>query len=289
MRILITGGNGYLGSRVVKELVKNGHTAVLLILDGTSIEMFNDLSNIEIYSTSSIDIEKALRTNIDCVLHLATLYGRKGEHPKKVLEANLMFPLEVLENAVQNNVKYFFNMDTAIDRLVNEYSVSKKQFRDWGMYYSSQSRIRFINIKSEHFYGPFDNEIKFIANMLKQLKENKPYIETTLGEQERAFIYIDDLLEAINCIINYETKQTKLEFVEYEAGPNENIKIKDALNIMKKLTNSKSEIKFGAIPYRKNEEMKSECDNSKLKEIGWKQNTLTFEEGIRKIIQIEEN
>lgn len=40
MRILVTGGNGYLGTRIVKEIVKKGHTAVLLILDGTSTEMF---------------------------------------------------------------------------------------------------------------------------------------------------------------------------------------------------------------------------------------------------------
>lgn len=287
MRILITGGNGYLGTRIVKEIIKKGHTAVLLILEGTTTEMFKDLPNIEIYSTKSEDIEKAFKTQTDCILHLATLYGRRGESPKKVLEANLLFPLEVLDRAVQYNVKYFFNMDTAINRLVNEYAVSKKQFRDWGKYYASQGKIRFINIQSEHFYGPFDNEVKFIANMLKKLKENTPYIETTLGEQERAFIYIDDLVEAIECIINYETKQDELEFVEYEAGPDENIKIKDALNIMKELTNSRSEIKFGAIPYRKNEEMKSECDNSKLKAIGWQQRILTFAEGIEKILKEE--
>lgn len=287
MRILITGGNGYLGTRVVKEIVKKGHTAVLLILKGTSIEMFKDLPNIEIYYTDSIDIERAFTTNIDCVLHLATLYGRKGESARKVLEANLIFPLQVLENAIKSGVKYFFNIDTAINRLVNEYALSKKQFRDWGEYYVTQENIRFINIKTEHFYGPFDNDVKFIANMLKKLREKMPYIETTLGEQERAFIYIDDLLEAIQCIINYETKQTELEFIEYEVGPDENIKIKDVLNIMKKLTNSTSEIRFGAIPYRKNEEMKSENDNRKLKQIGWKQKTLTFEEGIKKILEEE--
>ncbi len=35
MRILITGGNGYLGTKIVKELVKRGNTAVLSILEGT--------------------------------------------------------------------------------------------------------------------------------------------------------------------------------------------------------------------------------------------------------------
>lgn len=41
MRILITGGNGYLGSNLVKKIVEEGHTAVLLILKGTSTKMFS--------------------------------------------------------------------------------------------------------------------------------------------------------------------------------------------------------------------------------------------------------
>lgn len=289
MRILITGGNGYLGTKIVKELVKRGNTAVLSILEGTDVQMLSNMPNVEIYGTTTDEIEKACTSNIDCVLHLATLYGRKNEEPNKILQANLMYPMEILYNSIKNNVKYFFNMDTAINEFTNEYSMSKKQFRNWGKYYAENNKIRFINMVSEHFYGPHDNTVKFIANMLKQLKENTPYIETTLGEQERAFIYIDDLIEAILKIIDYESSKNLNEFVEYEIGPEQNTKIKDALLIMKKLTASKSEIKFGAIPYRKNEEMKSSCDNSKLKSIGWKQNTLTFEEGIKKILKEEKN
>lgn len=288
MRILITGGNGYLGRKIVEEIIKRGHTAVLLILEGTDTKMFSKFQNIEIYSTSKEDIEKACKTNIDCILHLATLYGRNGETYEDILKANLLFPLIILDNAIKNNIKHFFNMDTAIQDLTNEYSITKKQFREWGKYYGIHNKLRFVNMISEHFYGPFDSEIKFIANMLKQFKANKPYIETTLGEQERAFIYIDDLIEAILCIINHELKKEDLDFEEYELGPDYNIKIKDALIIMKKLTNSTSEIRFGAIDYRKNEEMKSNCDNSKLKSIGWTQKVLTFEDGVRKII-VEEN
>lgn len=245
------------------------------------------MPNIEIYNTSCRDIKQACKTNIDCVLHLATNYGRNGEKVEKILQSNVIFPLEVLQDAIENKVKYFFNLDTAIQKLINEYSITKKQFRQWGEYYGTHGQIRFVNMKSEHFYGPFDSDIKFIANMLKQFRDNVPYIETTSGEQERAFIYIEDLVEAILCIITHEVKKEKMNFVEYEIGPDYNIKIKDALKIMKKLTNSTSEIAFGAIPYRINEEMKSKCDNSKLKEIGWKLKTLTFEEGIRKILKEE--
>lgn len=289
MRILITGGNGYLGSRLVEKLINKDNKIILLILKGTNIDVFKNMENIQIYSTSKEDIEKAFKENIDLVIHLATAYGRNGESMQEIVKANLEFPLEILNNAIKNKTKYFINMDTAIQKLINEYSLTKKQFREWGKYFGTHEKIRFINMKSEHFYGPFDNEIKFIANMLKKFRNNEPYIETTLGEQERAFIYIDDLINAILCIIKHEMKNNKFEFVEYEIGPDNNITIKEALNIMKKLTNSISTIKFGAIPYRKNEEMKSNCDNSKLKVIGWKQNVLTFEDGIKKILEEEKN
>ena len=78
MRILITGGNGYLGTKIVKELVKRGNTAVLSILEGTDAQMLSNMPNVEIYGTTTDEIEKACTSNIDCVLHLATLYVSNG-------------------------------------------------------------------------------------------------------------------------------------------------------------------------------------------------------------------
>ena len=289
MRILITGGTGYLGRNIVNEIIKN-HTAVLLVRKDSkskNLKEFENNANIEIFGVSDEEIELAVKSGIDCIIHLATLYGRNGEQLNEILDANYIFPLKILKNAIKYDVKYFFNMDTAINKFVNEYSMTKKQFRDWGQYYASQEKIRFINMKAEHFYGPNDDKVKFIANMIEKMKNNVQYIDTTLGEQERAFIYIDDLIEGFFCILNYEIQKKEMEFTEYELGPNANIKIKDVLKIIKKLTCSTSEIRFGAIPYRKNEEMKSSCDNSKLKSIGWKQKTESFEVGINKILDKE--
>jgi len=287
VKILVTGGNGYLGTRVVYKLIEEGNNVSLLIKNGSSTEMFENLQNIQIYSTSKNDIEKAFEKGVDIVLHMATLYGRNGETIEEIVQANVLFPMQILQCAIKHKTKYFFNTDTALQKLINEYTVTKRQFKEWGIYAGEQEKIRFVNMKLEHFYGPFDSDIKFIGNMLKQFRNNVSHIKTTKGEQERAFIYIDDLIEAILCIVKYESKKEKFEFVEYEIGPDYNIKIKDVLNTMKKLTNSTSEIDFGAIPYRKNEEMKSNCNNSKLKSIGWKQKVLIFEEGIKKILEEE--
>lgn len=189
MRILITGGSGYLGSRVVKELSKRGHTPVLLVREETNIEILRkELENLETYEiTNNLDIDNSMKTDIDCVLHLATLYGRNGEKNQKVIDANIVFPLKVIESAIQNHVKYFFNIDTAIHKLINAYTITKKHFRDWGKYYGDQEKIRFINMKTEHFYGPYDSNIKFVANIINQLKNNKECIEVTMRRAKKIF------------------------------------------------------------------------------------------------------
>ncbi len=286
MKILITGGTGYLGKHVINRLLAIENIEIFLLV--REDDCHYDDNRISTYKISENVLDELFNKQIDCVLHLATSYGRNNESNEYVLNTNLMFPLSIIEKAIEYKVKCFFNMDTAIHKLINSYTVSKTNFRDWGNYFAKQGLIRFVNIKSEHFYGPFDNKVKFIANMLDQLKNNVPNIQTTLGEQERAFIYIDDIVDAIYSIINHEINNDSKEYIEYEVGPDNNIKIKDALLIMKQLTNSNSNIEFGAIPYRVNEEMQSQCDNSKLKSIGWEQKVLTFEDGIKMILE-EEN
>ena len=75
------------------EKLTNSELLAILIKNGTSTEMFSNLTHIEQYSTSLEDIEKAFKSGVDCILHLATLYGRTGEDTKEILESNVIFPL----------------------------------------------------------------------------------------------------------------------------------------------------------------------------------------------------
>jgi len=157
VKILVTGGNGYLGTRVVYKLIEEGNNVSLLIKNGSSTEMFENLQNIQIYSTSKNDIEKAFEKGVDIVLHMATLYGRNGETIEEIVQANVLFPMQILQCAIKHKTKYFFNTDTALQKLINEYTVTKRQFKEWGIYAGEQEKIRFVNMKLEHFYGPFDS------------------------------------------------------------------------------------------------------------------------------------
>src|SRR5207344_1577562 len=104
---------------------------------------------------------------LDAVVHTATSYGRKGEKAVAVLEANTAFPLRLMESGISFGVKTFFNTDTSLNKYMNFYALSKKQFADWGRLLAGQKKIRFINIELEHFYGPGDDDSKFTASVIR--------------------------------------------------------------------------------------------------------------------------
>ena len=133
----------------------------------------------------------------------------------------------------------------------------------------------------EHFYGPEAPETNFITAMIKHLKQNEPTIDLTAGEQLRDFIYINDVVAA------YQTVLKKLPLLdaysEFQVSTKQLISIKGLLQTLKELTGSTSKLNFGAIPYRENELMHSETDNSALVKLGW-QPKFSIKQGLQKTI-----
>jgi len=172
------------------------------------------------------------------------------------------------------------NTDTVLDRFVSTYALTKRQFQEW--LYLRKKEIKVINMQLEHFYGPGASSTNFLTFMINKLKNNEPQIDFTLGEQQRDFIYIEDVVNAYLTVIEKENLIAE-HYSSYQACTNQLISIKDLMNLMKSLTNSNSMLNFGAIPYRENELMLSETDNSDLIKLGWKPQ-YSIKEGLLKTI-----
>ena len=143
-------------------------------------------------------------------------------------------------------------------------------------------KFTFINMKLEHMYGPKDNFSKFIPFLIENMLRNKEEIKLTRGEQERDFIYIDDVVSAYIVILK-NISQFNKKFYDIEVGTGISIKIRDVSNLIKKLCNSTTKLKFGALPYRKNEVMKSYANPVFLKKIGWSP-LINIKEGLERTI-----
>jgi nucleoside-diphosphate-sugar epimerase len=110
---------------------------------------------------------------------------------------------------------------------------------------------------------------------------NDEKVDMTKGEQERDFIYIEDAVESYSAIIRHA--ETFIGFIEMDIGSGTTVQIKDLASRIKRMTDSKSIINFGAIPYRKNEPMYACANISLLKRTGWN-SKYEIEDGLRETI-----
>jgi CDP-paratose synthetase len=115
---------------------------------------------------TSYDIDRVPLTQafedqrVDYVIHTACHDGRNGDFTEKIVEINLMLGLKLLEAALFFNSDTFVNTDTLLQKQLNIYTLSKKQFIEW--LNQRKDKIQIINMKLEHLYGPLDGIPKFV-------------------------------------------------------------------------------------------------------------------------------
>lgn len=270
--VLLTGATGFLGSHILESLLNENYNAVILKRSTSNTWRIDHLlDKVKSYDVDRNQLQKSFEEQqIHVVIHTACNYGRNEASLAKIAHSNLIFGLKILDASMKYQVETFFNTDTFLEKNLNAYSLSKKQFVEWLQ--QKSNLIKIVNFKLEHMYGPKDDSTKLASSLLSQLEEGVLDINLTSGRQMRDFIYIDDVVSA------YMMALTKLDvlskFAELEVGTGISITVK---SFILKLKNSfedqfgitESTLNFGSIPYRQGESMNVEVDNSTLLGLGW--------------------
>lgn len=284
--ILLTGGTGFLGSNLLRELLSSGYEVLLLARKTSKFTRIEDLvPQASLLYIEETDFDVLFRERkIDAVVHCATNYGRKAESPALILEANLMLPLRLLQAGSENGLSCFINTDTILDKGVSFYSLSKSQFKDWLKVYSD--RMTCVNAALEHFYGPWDDSSKFVTWIIQSMLSGPAEIALTAGAQKRDFIYICDVVSVIMAILAH-TAGKGSGYLSYEIGSGESLPIRDFVLKIRELSgNTSTRLAFGALPYRQNEVMEHRTDIAGIKALGCGPR-VTLEEGLRRTIAFE--
>lgn len=290
MKVLVTGATGFLGSHLVKVLVREGHYVVVIKRSFSDINRLSDiLPQLHTYDIDFCDLVQPFRDHgkFDAVIHTATSYGREGENAPEIFEANVAFPLRLLQTSHFFDTETFFNTDTRLCKFLNPYSLSKKQFGEWGRLFAVQKNIRFINIELEHFYGPGDDDAKFTAWVIKSCLQDVNELNLTAGEQKRDFIYIDDVVSAYLILLEKGPQLSSL-FQNYSLGSGHSVSVRELVEMVRHITRSRTKLNFGAIPYREHEVMESCADTTDLNALGWFAG-VSLEDGIRRTIEYEKS
>ena len=289
MNILITGGSGYLGSSLACKLGEMGYSVSLLIRKNTNLYRLANLSHYEI---GRVETDQEVNHFIsmvcpDVVIHAACCYGRNGESHLQLIDSNIRLGVMIL-NAIQKLKKkiLFINTGTVLPKSVSLYGLTKNQFEELGLYISNNlsKYIQFLNIKLQHMYGPGDDASKFTSHVINACKNNVEALSLTLGEQERDFIYIDDVVDAYVKILENRLKLDGLQKIELGSGVA--VRLRDFVETAHKLTNSQTKLLFGEVPYRENDVMRMVANIDTLKNMGWIPK-FDLEAGIKKTIEMD--
>ena len=220
MRILVTGGAGFIGSHIVDKLLELGHRVI--VIDDLSTGNFENVSDkamklkVNLFTILDKDLEKILET-IDYVFHLAAipriLYTI--EHPLESHDVNVTGTIKLLEACRKNNVKKIILSSTycvygAPDNLPmsehekikppTPYAVQKYMQEQYVKMYSQLYNVSSVILRYFTVYGPRQSSDGAYPNLLGAFRKQKKmdgYISITGdGTQSRDMVHVDDVVDA---------------------------------------------------------------------------------------------
>lgn len=248
MNILVLGGNGYLGSKLIAQLVQKKENVFSTIREQSNLSRLNEVkNNINFVKAEYTDIKRLLSNEkIDCVVNMVCDYGKKCN--RDMIYSNLMFPLEVLELASTYKVDQFIAIDTALPKDLNLYSFTQNSFSEYGKFYSEKYDINFVDLKVQMYYGFDEPQDRFIPATIRKMICGD-IVNTTYGTQLRDIIAVEDV---VNLIVEIIYRQLR-GFNSIDIGTGIAPAISELVDFIWEKTGRKSVVNKGAIPMRPNE------------------------------------
>jgi len=270
--ILLTGGYGFLGSHLLKSLIDNNYSVIVLeksFANPWRIKELNLEAKFKVVFEDESELESIFKENkIDIVIHTATDYGRESKQ-YELINNNIIFPLKLLELLKKYKGKAFFNTDSYFNKpnscmsYLGNYITTKKQLEDW---LKLEKEVKVFNMKLEHIYGELDSDLKFVTSIYNHLKGNVESIDLTEGTQKRDFINVKEVVENFIKVLE-KSEQLETKFYDLEIGTRKSISVREFVENMKKELKSTTQLNFGALKMRENEILDSKANLKKIKNL----------------------
>lgn len=310
MKVLITGGAGFIGSSLADQLLKT-HNEVVVIDNFNNyydpkIKEQNIKNNLKhpyyhLYRCDIEDMSKLSRIfeekTPDIVVHLAARAGVRPslENPVEYVQSNILGTVNILECMRKFNVKKLvfassssvygnireelFSENLKVTEPISPYAATKSACEQicytWHHLYNiSVVALRFFTV-----YGPRQRPDLAINKFVKLINEGKPIPVFGDGTTKRDYTFIDDIVSGIISSINYN--ETSYEIINLGGG--EPITLNRMIQTIEKALNKKAYIQ--RLPMQPGDVNKTVCDYSKAQRLLDYNPKTSFEEGITKFVQ----
>ncbi len=218
MKILVTGGAGFIGSHLVDRLIEQGHK--VLVVDNLSTGNRENVNKkAEFHGVDICDLEKIkpLFKGVDCVFHLAAIprMPLSIEDPSGTTKANIQGTVNVLYGAKEAKVKRVVYASSSsvygdqeklplkedmVPNPVSPYGLQKLSGEQFCGLFFKLYGLETVCLRYFNVFGPrvdFDSDYSLVVGKFLRLRsEGKPLTIYGDGRQSRAFCYVDDVVEA---------------------------------------------------------------------------------------------
>ena len=302
-RVLVTGGSGFIGSHLVHRLLAEGAQVSVIVRYGSVMknerlrDCWNDIRVIEADLRNRGALEAGLREfPPEVVLHLAA-YNHVGQSFTQVEEcfdvnakgtANLLDTYVDAEKFIYMSTSEVYGHQTDVPFIetmcpepISPYAITKYAGE---LYCHMKQRIggeqSVVVLRPFNTFGPYQSAKAVIPELIVDCLRGET-IQTTEGEQTREFNYVDNIVDGLVLAASHPGR---LDGVMNLAS-GEEVAIRDLVTKIAEMTDTRSKIEIGALPYRPTEIWRMYADSTRAWEvICWKPK-VTLENGLKRTIE----
>ncbi|MGW8184969.1 MAG: NAD-dependent epimerase/dehydratase family protein [Candidatus Moraniibacteriota bacterium] len=307
VKILITGGAGFIGSNLAKKLMDRGDKVVIIDnfndyydpqLKKDRIKKYLKGYNFKLYKGDIRDVkllDKIFKTEkIDKVMHLAALAGVRNSllDPLEYEDVNVRGTLNLLEMAKKYKIKNFvyassssvygnnkkqpFSESDSVDTPISPYAATKKATELLAHVYSHIYGLNTTGLRFFTVYGPWGRPDMALFLFADGITKGNPIKVFNRGKMSRNFTYVDDIVSGTMTVIDANLKCEVMNI-----GGDREETLMRYIEVLEENLNKKAKKKMLAM--QPGDVPATVADIRKLKKLGWKPTT-RIEEGIKNFV-----
>lgn len=297
MRILVTGGAGFIGSHIVDALIDRGHRVT--VLDDLSSGQETNLNRRAKFIKGDVANQKKLesvfkRVQPEAIFHLAAQINVRAsvENPTLDAECNILGSLRLIDMAAKAGVKKFIFSSTGgamfgdhaaypvdedtVATPLSPYGLAKATIEKYLDFYHRERGLSFIALRYGNVYGPRQNphgEAGVIAIFTSLMLDGQAPIINGDGGQTRDYVYVGDVVKA-----NLAALDSAIDAAVLHIGTGKETSVNDIFRLVNWQFGKAFEAMYG--PAKGGEVQRSALDARRAEALlGWKP-TVDISEGI---------
>lgn len=303
MRILVTGGAGFLGSHLCDRLIAEGHH--VLCVDNFSTGTPANIAHLRDHQSFTLkehDITSPLEAKVDRIYNLACPASpvHYQHDPVKTMKTNVLGTINMLDLALRNHARI---LQASTSEIYGDPEIHPQMESYWGRVnpvglrscydegkraaetlcfdYSRQHRLEIKVARIFNTYGPrmHPNDGRVVSNFIMQALKAEPVTLYGTGSQTRSFCYVDDLVDGLMALMESPGDFTG----PVNLGNPQELSILDVAKLIVDLCDSPSKLIFKPLPSDDPQRRKPDIELAKAM-LGW-QPTTELVDGLKSTIR----